>query len=216
MIAMKLHRAALLVATLAFSALGFISCSSEDCPNCPGGPATVRVSPGTSSVLPGRTLQLVALVLDADGNLLSGGDVSWSSSNEAFATVSATGLVTGVAAGAATITAQVGSLSGNGTLNVVTTSTFAGQVYPILKASCATAFCHVSPGPAPNMSTQAAAYTALSGATYTTAGDSTVGLLLGRMKNGAQPMPPGGAFATLERGNYDLIALWIQQGALNN
>lgn len=212
---MKLHRAALLASTLAIAAFG-ISCGSEDCPNCPGGPAEVRVSPGTSSVLPGRTLQLAALVLDADGNLLSGRDVTWSSSNEAFATVSATGLVTGVAAGDVTITAEVGSLSDDGTLHVVTTSTFAGQVYPILRASCATAFCHVSPGPPPNMSTQAAAFAALSGATYTTAGDTTVGLLLGRMKNGAQPMPPGGAFATLERGNYDLIALWIQQGALNN
>ena len=213
---MKMHRAALLATTLALSALGVISCSSEDCPNCPGDPAEVRVSPGTSSVLPGRTLQLAALVLDADGNLLSGRNVSWSSSNTAFATVSETGLVTGVAEGVATITAEVGSLSDDGTLNVVTTSTFSGQVFPILRTTCATAFCHVSPGPPPNMSSQAAAFTALSGATYTTAGDSTVGLLLSRMKSTTQPMPPGGAFASLERGNYDLIALWIQQGALNN
>lgn len=212
---MMLHRAALLVTALALT-LGASACGSEDCPNCPGGPSEVRVSPGTSSVLPGRTLQLVALVFDADGNLLSGRDVEWSSSNPSFATVSETGLVTGVAAGAVTITADVGSLSANGNLSVVTTSTFSGQVYPILRASCATAFCHVSPGPPPNMSTQAAAFTALSGATYTTAGDSTVGLLLGRMKSTTQPMPPGGSFASLERGNYDLIALWIQQGALNN
>jgi hypothetical protein len=212
---MKLHRAALLITALALT-LGATACGDEDCPNCPGSPAEVRVSPGTSSVLPGRTLQLSALVLDADGNLLSGRGVTWSSSNTSFATVSETGLVTGVAEGAVTITAEVGSLSDDGNLSVVTTSTFSGQVYPILRASCATAFCHVSPGPPPNMSTQAAAYTAVTGATYLTAGDSTVGLLLGRMKSTTQPMPPGGAFASLERGNYDLIALWIQQGALNN
>lgn len=213
---MRIRRPALLFSGLLLAALGLTSCSSEDCSNCPGGPASVRVSPGTSSVLPGRTLQLAALVLDAKGHLLSGEKVSWSSSNTSFATVSETGLVTGVAAGAVTITADVGSLSGSGNLSVVTNSTFSGQVYPILKASCATAFCHVSPGPAPNLSSQAAAFTSLSGATYTTAGDSTVGLLLERMRSATAPMPPGGAFATLEPGNYDLIALWIQQGRAND
>lgn len=211
---MHLRRSVLLAGALAI--VGLTGCGSEDCLNCPGDPAEVRVSPGTSSVLPGRTLQLSALVLDANGNLLSGKDVSWSSTNNAIATVSETGLVTGVAEGDVTISAEVGNLSDGGTLHVVTTSTFAAQVYPILRASCATAFCHVSPGPPPNMSTQAAAYTAVTGATYLTPGDSTLGVLLARMKSTTQPMPPGGAFADLERGNYDLIALWIQQGALNN
>jgi hypothetical protein len=213
---MRIRRSGLLASAMVLAGLGLSSCGSEDCSSCPGGPAEVRVSPGTSSVLPGRTLQLAALVLDADGNLLSGQEVSWSSSNSSFATVSESGLVTGVAEGAVTITAEVGSLSATGNLSVVTTSTFSGQVFPILRASCATAFCHVSPGPPPNMTNLATAYTAVTAAQYVTASDTTVGLLLGRMRNGAAPMPPGGAFATLEPGNYDLIALWIQQGALNN
>lgn len=213
---MSIRRSAILAGSLVLAGLGLASCGSDDCSNCPGAATEVRVSPSVSSVLPGRTLQLSALVLDSRGNLLSDQDVSWSSSNPAFATVSDAGLVTGLSEGAVTITAEVGSLSDGGALSVVTTSTFAGQVFPILKTSCATAFCHVSPGPSPNMSSLAAAYTAVTGATYVTAGDSTVGLLLGRMRNAASPMPPGGAFATLERGNYDLIALWIQQGALNN
>jgi hypothetical protein len=212
---MRTSRPALLASAL-IVALGLSSCGSEDCSNCPGGAAEVRVSPGTSSVLPGRTLQLAALVLDAGGNLLSGQEVTWSSSNSSFATVSETGLVTGVAEGAVTITAETGALTGTGNLSVVTTSTFSGQVFPILRASCATAFCHVSPGPPPNMSNLATAYAAVTGATYVTAGDTTVGLLLGRMRSAATPMPPGGAFATVEPGNYDLIALWIQQGALND
>jgi hypothetical protein len=29
-------------------------------------------------------------------------------------------------------------------------------------------------------------------------------------------MPPDAPFTEVEPGNYDLIALWIQQGALNN
>jgi hypothetical protein len=211
---MRIRRSAAIAGLFALATLALSSCG-EDCTNCPGDPAEVRVSPGTASVLPGRTLQLSALVLDRRGDLLSGQHPTWSSSNSAIASVDADGLVTGVAVGDVNITAGVGSLTDAGALSVVTTSTFTAQVYPILKTSCATAFCHVSPGPAPNMSTQAAAYTAIT-ATYVTPGDSTVGTLLTRLKSSSTPMPPGGAFATLERGNYDLIALWIQQGALNN
>ena len=55
------------------------SACSDDCPNCPGSPATVVISPGTSSVLLDRELQLVALVYDKNGNLLSGHTATWSS-----------------------------------------------------------------------------------------------------------------------------------------
>lgn len=212
---MKIRRSAILATAIALISLTLSSCGEEDCPNCPGGAAEVRVSPGTASVLPGRVLQLGALVLDSRGNLLSGQSVSWTSSNSAVATVDDAGAVTGVTVGDVTITATVRNLSDGGAVSVVTTSTFSGQVFPILKTSCATAFCHVSPGPPPAMSAQAAAYTAIT-ATYVTPGDSTIGTLLNRMRSGSAPMPPGGAFATLNRGDYDLIALWVQQGALNN
>lgn len=211
---MRIRRSAAIAAAFALAGLALSSCG-EDCTNCPGEPAEVRVSPGTSSVLPGRTLQLVALVLDSRGDLLSGQHPTWTSSDPTIATVDGEGLVTGVAVGAVTISAGVGSLTDTGALSVVTTSTFSGQVFPILKTSCATAFCHVSPGPPPTMSAQAAAYTAIT-ASYVTPGDTTVGTLLTRLRSASAPMPPGGAFATLERGNYDLIALWIQQGALDN
>lgn len=211
---MKVSRSTMFAGAVLLATLGLSSCG-EDCSNCPGDASEVRVSPASASVLPGRTLQLAGLVLDSRGNLLSGQDVTWSSSNDAVASVDEGGLVTGVAVGDVTITATVGSLDDGGAVSVVTTSTFTNQVFPILKRSCATAFCHVSPGPPPNMSSLAAAYTAIS-ATYVTAGDTTTGTLLSRLRSADAPMPPGGAFATLERGNYDLIALWIQQGALNN
>jgi Bacterial Ig-like domain (group 2) len=192
------------------------SACSTDCPNCPGSVTTVKVSPGTASVLPGRPVLLVAEVLDAKGHFLSGQKVTWSSSDQSVATVDSAGTVTGVAVGTATITARSGGLSGTGTVNVVTTSTFSGQVAPIIAATCATAFCHVSPGPAPNMTNAATAYTSLTTGGYLTPGDTTTGILLGRLRSTTSPMPPGGNLSSTQPGNYDLIALWIQEGAPNN
>src|SRR5207249_3393785 len=67
--------------------------------------ASVVISPVTAVVLVGATVQLTATLKDAAGNLLSGRSVTWASSTPAVATVTSAGLVTGVAPGAATITA---------------------------------------------------------------------------------------------------------------
>ena len=67
--------------------------------------ATVVVTPENPSVIAGQTVQLTATMRDAGGNLLTGRTVEWASANSAVATVSAGGLVTGVAPGAVTITA---------------------------------------------------------------------------------------------------------------
>jgi hypothetical protein len=61
--------------------------------------ADVQVTPGTASLMPGSTQQLTATVRDSSGAALSGRAVTWSTSNPAIATVSATGLVTAVAVG---------------------------------------------------------------------------------------------------------------------
>jgi hypothetical protein len=193
------------------------SACSDDCPNCPGSPATVTISPGNSSVLLDRELQLVALVYDKDGNLLNGHTVTWSSSDDNVATVDADGKVEGVAVGTATITANVAGQDGDGTVQVVTTSTLSGQVQPILSSSCALAFCHVTPGPPPTMTSAAVTYASLvTSGNYLVPGDTTTGLLLQRLHGVPTPMPPDAPLVQLQPGNYDLIALWIQEGALNN
>jgi uncharacterized protein YjdB len=74
-------------------------------PPAPAAVASVTVSPSAPSVQVGATVQLVATLKDSDGNMLSGRTVTWSSSNPAVASVSAAGLVSGVAAGAAAVTA---------------------------------------------------------------------------------------------------------------
>jgi len=80
--------------------------------------ASVTVSPATATVTIGTTTQLTATPKDANGTALSGRAVTWVTSNAAVATVSASGLVTGVAAGSATITATSEGQSGTSAITV--------------------------------------------------------------------------------------------------
>lgn len=78
----------------------------------------VVISPGSATLLVTQSLQLVPTVTDAQGNPLSGRPVSWVSSNTGVATVSATGSVSAIAPGTATITATSGAAHGTATITV--------------------------------------------------------------------------------------------------
>src|SRR5207253_1404597 len=84
--------------------------------------ASMTVSPATATVTIGTTTQLTATPKDANGTALSGRAVTWATSNAAGATAPATascrGLVTGVAAGSATITATSEGQSGTSAITV--------------------------------------------------------------------------------------------------
>ena len=80
--------------------------------------ASVTVSPATASVPAGQGVQLTATLKDANGNTLTGRTVTWSSDNTAVATVSGSGLVSGVVAGAATITATSEAKTGTSAITV--------------------------------------------------------------------------------------------------
>src|SRR5437870_3934978 len=80
--------------------------------------ASVAVSPASASVQVGQTVQLAATLKDANGNTLTGRTVTWSSDNTAVATVSGSGLVSGVVAGAATITATSEAKTGTSAITV--------------------------------------------------------------------------------------------------
>src|SRR2546421_8285818 len=82
--------------------------------------ASVAVSPATMSVQVGGTVQLAAATKDSAGNPLSGRAVASMSSNPAIAAASPSGLVTAVAAGAATITATSEGKSGTAPIVVAT------------------------------------------------------------------------------------------------
>src|SRR5687768_16681278 len=67
--------------------------------------ATVRVSPSSRGLLVGQTLQLTAEPLDAQGAVLPGRPVAFTTSNATVATVTTAGLVTALAPGGTIITA---------------------------------------------------------------------------------------------------------------
>ncbi|MBI4502691.1 MAG: Ig-like domain-containing protein [Gemmatimonadetes bacterium] len=81
--------------------------------------ATVVVAPTPDTLFVGGTVQLTATTRDANNAVLTGRVVTWSSSDAAVATVSASGLVTAVAAGTATITATSEGKSGTASILVL-------------------------------------------------------------------------------------------------
>lgn len=80
--------------------------------------AKVTVSPSTATVVEGETTQLTATVNPQQ-------DVTWSSNNELVAKVDQNGLVTGVSAGTATITAS----TANGTFDSATVTVTSSKRY---------------------------------------------------------------------------------------
>jgi hypothetical protein len=119
--------------------------------------ASVTVTGPASSVTAGSTLQLSAAPRDASGRTVSAA-VTWSSSADAVATVSASGLVTGVSVGAATIRAVADGVEGSMQVTVT----------PVPVASVA-----VSPDAVTLQATQTRQLTA-------TAHDAAGGVLTGR------------------------------------
>ena len=84
-------------------------------------PAGVTVTPALDTLEEiGATIQLTATALDAAGvGLTEAVSFNWSSSDEAVATVSATGLVTAVDEGGVTISAEVDGVTGVAMLTVI-------------------------------------------------------------------------------------------------
>src|SRR5438105_2626298 len=84
------------------------------------GSATISVIPPSATASVGQTLQLTATPKDAGGNTLTGRTITWGSSSSSVATVSSSGLVSGVATGSATITATSEGKSGTAAITVST------------------------------------------------------------------------------------------------
>jgi uncharacterized protein YjdB len=79
----------------------------------------VGVSPSTASIVAGSSQQLTATATYSDGsssNITS--TANWASGNTSLATINASGMVTGIAAGSVAVTASMNSLSGSATLTV--------------------------------------------------------------------------------------------------
>ena len=83
--------------------------------------ASVTVALASSTLNPGQTTQATARTLDANGNVLTGRAIAWSTNSTAVATVSSAGVVTAVASGSAMIVATSEGKSGNAPLTVQST-----------------------------------------------------------------------------------------------
>lgn len=80
---------------------------------------SVIIEADDSKLTVGGTLLLTATAYDDDGNEITGRDVEWSVSNDAIATIGDNGLLTGVAAGAVRVTAEIGGESDSHAFTVV-------------------------------------------------------------------------------------------------
>ncbi len=96
----------------------------------PASVASVDVTPATTTVPAGQTVQLSAKPKDVNGTFLSGRTVTWTSSNTSVATVSLTGLVAGAVAGSATITATSEGKSGTSSVTVTNIAVASVDVTP--------------------------------------------------------------------------------------
>ena len=81
--------------------------------------ASVQVSPSAETIELGSTLQLTAEVFDESGHAVAEVEFAWETSDATVATVDASGLVTGVAVGVATITASAGEVAGSAVVTVM-------------------------------------------------------------------------------------------------
>ena len=147
--------------------------------------ASLDVISASTAVIKGGGLQLTPVAKDADGNVLTR-PVTYSTSSAAVATVSGSGLVTGVAPGTATITATVGAKTKSVDITVVSDQLTGGSITAGREHSCGLT---------------------VSGKAYCWG----LGFTLGQGKNqphSALPIAvPGGPYIAISAGQYHTIAL---------
>jgi hypothetical protein len=110
-----------IAAVLAALAIGGLVQPAASAP--PPSNASVAIQPGAATLAVGDTAQLQVVVRDKKGMIVRNPKVAWATSDAAVATVSRTGLVAGLSAGAVTITATSGSLSATATVTVASANT---------------------------------------------------------------------------------------------
>src|SRR5690606_9896626 len=106
---------------LAYLALFVAACSSDTVSPTPPEAVVAKVDVAASASTMnavGATVTLTATARDQNGDVVSGVTPTWTSSNPAVVNVDASGKATAVANGTAAVSAKVGQVSGQVTLNV--------------------------------------------------------------------------------------------------
>src|SRR5690606_844533 len=81
-------------------------------------PASIEIAPASVSLTAGATAQLNATVRDAGGSTIAAPEVNWHSSNGTVAAVSSSGMLSGVSAGTAVVTAVSGTVGSQAAISV--------------------------------------------------------------------------------------------------
>jgi hypothetical protein len=118
----RMHKVSRSLLFASILALGGLAACGDDVTVAPppAGTVTVTIAPNPATVAVGENVNLAASITGATGQTVTG----WTSSDTDVATVSATGVVTGVSVGSAAITATTsGGATGVTTVNVVSEST---------------------------------------------------------------------------------------------
>ncbi|QDG52671.1 tandem-95 repeat protein [Persicimonas caeni] len=85
--------------------------------------ARIELTPADPTVEVGSTVELTAQAFDAEDNELTGRQITWTSDDESIATIDSGGIVTGVAEGTVTITAEIGGETATVDVDVVPANT---------------------------------------------------------------------------------------------
>ena len=104
-------RYGVLVSFVCAMSAGVLACGNKAKPDPTV--SSVSVTGSNTTTVPGQTVQLTATANMSDNTTRAASTATWTSSNNAVATVSTTGLVTAVAVGDANISAQFQSVTGS-------------------------------------------------------------------------------------------------------
>lgn len=113
---------------------------------------SVAVSLAAPTIAVGSLTQATARARDANGNELSR-SITWSSDNTAVGTVSAQGVVSGVAVGSARITGTSEGTGGSATITVAPSAGFSSSAGKIFVVDIGTTFPTTLSGPSPGVTT---------------------------------------------------------------
>ena len=111
------------------SMLAFMACGGSTVTDAPK-INSIELTPSTATVRTGATVPITVLLRDASGKPIGGVNVFWSSSDTSIAVVSSSGVVSGRAAGTATVAASALGVSASATITVLNRDVANVQVTP--------------------------------------------------------------------------------------
>lgn len=182
---------------------------------------SITVTPSAPSIQVSATQQFTAAGVFSDSSTSNNvnSQVTWSSSNTGVATINSSGLATGLAAGSTTITATRigGGVSGTATLTVTAPAgvSYSTQIAPLWQQFGCVG-CHPGNGGYSMLSYAQVVGNGSNGPAVipnNAAGSNLYRKLTSNPPFGSQ-MPVGGA--PMNANQLQLVADWINQGALNN